>query len=123
MTRADLEQALHLGGVLRARELDVEPRARRRVDPPGQSVRNDESLEAPLGELARDLTNRRLRKEIQRLETEMSFRKIEPREPADLELDEPAAVAPESRNDAARSLPSAPVYDVEPEDSMRRGET
>jgi len=51
VARIHLEQALPFGIVARARELERELRARRRVDAPGEPVWDHERLEPPLREL------------------------------------------------------------------------
>ena len=51
MARVNLDQGLASGIMLRGRELLIEARARRRVEPPGVAVRNHQRIEAPLLEL------------------------------------------------------------------------
>src|SRR5690606_10716673 len=53
------EERLALGVVQAGLELHVEARARRRVQAPGETVRDDEHVEAPLRELLEELARRR----------------------------------------------------------------
>ena len=72
------------------------------------------------------LVNRRLRKEIQRLETEATFLRTEPRAPSHSEPEDPAEgpAGPVERYDRVKDVreqrpSSAPVYDVDPTEPER----